>query len=153
CGFVVVLAASPPSRQAGAAAPHNCGRRILVGQACIGLGVTDGIALGWQERAENRPHSCLPWQCLYFLPEPQGHGALRETLPQVEGSLGLRAPAARLVCSGARRSAAGPSDRIPAASAASAMASSSSPVKGSTWWACMGGSSAGISCSSSSGTP
>ena len=26
-----------------------------------------------------------PWQCLYFLPDPQGQGALRETLPQVAG--------------------------------------------------------------------
>ncbi len=29
-----------------------------------------------------------PWQCLYFLPEPQGQGALRGTLPQVAGSFG-----------------------------------------------------------------
>ena len=29
-----------------------------------------------------------PWQCLYFLPLPQGHGSLRETLPQVAGSFG-----------------------------------------------------------------
>ena len=33
----------------------------------------------------------LPWQCLNFLPEPQGHGALRAILPQVAGSLGSRA--------------------------------------------------------------
>ena len=31
----------------------------------------------------------LPWQCLYFLPLPQGHKSLRATLPQVLGSLGL----------------------------------------------------------------
>ncbi len=36
----------------------------------------------------------LPWQCLYFLPEPQGHGALRCTRPQVEGSAGSTASAA-----------------------------------------------------------
>lgn len=30
----------------------------------------------------------LPWQCLYFLPLPQGHKSLRATLPQVFGSLG-----------------------------------------------------------------
>ena len=27
-----------------------------------------------------------PWQCLYFLPEPHGQGALRGTLPQLAGS-------------------------------------------------------------------
>ncbi len=32
-----------------------------------------------------------PWQCLNFLPEPQGQGALRETFPQVDGSFGLAA--------------------------------------------------------------
>ena len=26
------------------------------------------------------PQAILPWQCLYFLPEPQGHGSLRPTL-------------------------------------------------------------------------
>ena len=29
-----------------------------------------------------------PWQCLYFFPEPQGHGALRGVAAQVEGSAG-----------------------------------------------------------------
>ena len=29
-----------------------------------------------------------PWQCLNFLPEPHGQGALRPTFPQVEGSFG-----------------------------------------------------------------
>jgi len=29
-----------------------------------------------------------PWQCLYFLPEPQGQGALRGVAAQVEGSAG-----------------------------------------------------------------
>ena len=38
------------------------------------------------------PQACLPWQCLYFLPEPQGHSALRETRPQVDSSLGSTAP-------------------------------------------------------------
>src|SRR4051812_49236172 len=27
----------------------------------------------------------IPWHCLYFLPEPQGQGSLRPTLPQVDG--------------------------------------------------------------------
>jgi hypothetical protein len=31
-----------------------------------------------------------PWQCLYFLPEPQGQVSLRPTLPQVDWSLGFR---------------------------------------------------------------
>jgi len=34
----------------------------------------------------------LPWQYLYFLPEPQGQGALRETPVQLPGSLRSRAP-------------------------------------------------------------
>src|SRR5262245_19804995 len=100
------------------------------------------------------PQSCLPWQCLYFLPDPHGQSALRATLPQVEGSLGSRAAAALLVCSGDRLSAARPAatpGRAPAAIAASAIASSSSPLKGSTWWACIGGSSTGSN--SSSGGP
>ena len=42
----------------------------------------------------NTPQAYLPWQCLYFLPEPQGQTSLRPTLPQVEGSLALRASAA-----------------------------------------------------------
>ena len=29
-----------------------------------------------------------PWQCLNFWPEPHGQGALRGTLPQVDGSAG-----------------------------------------------------------------
>ena len=35
-----------------------------------------------------------PWQCLYFLPEPQGHASLRPTLPHVDGSFGSRSVAA-----------------------------------------------------------
>ena len=30
-----------------------------------------------------------PWQCLYFLPDPQGQASLRPTLPQVLGSFGI----------------------------------------------------------------
>jgi hypothetical protein len=29
-----------------------------------------------------------PWQCLYFLPDPHGHGAFRPDLAQVRGSAG-----------------------------------------------------------------
>ena len=56
-----------------------------------------------------RAGSCLkayagrPWHCLYFLPEPHGHGSLRPTLPQLDGSSGLRAgPTARRVAVGSR---------------------------------------------------
>jgi tripartite-type tricarboxylate transporter receptor subunit TctC len=35
-----------------------------------------------------------PWQCLYFLPEPQGQASLRPTLPQVAGSFGSRSAGA-----------------------------------------------------------
>ena len=35
-----------------------------------------------------RTQAIRPWHCLYFLPEPHGQGALRGTLPQVEGSAG-----------------------------------------------------------------
>src|SRR5690606_10090715 len=37
-------------------------------------------------RAWPPPAQCRrPWQCLYFLPDPQGQGALRPTLPQLSG--------------------------------------------------------------------
>ena len=39
----------------------------------------------FRPQAANRP-----WQCLYFLPEPQGQGSLRPTLPQLDGSFGSR---------------------------------------------------------------
>ena len=42
-----------------------------------------------------------PWQCLYFLPEPQGQGSLRPLAPQVAGSAGVDA-------GGERRAAAAP---------------------------------------------
>src|SRR5262249_7700474 len=62
-----------------------------------------------------------PWQCLYFLPEPQGQLSLRPTLPQLAGSFGLRAAAAAEVMPW-RASVSAP---------ARASASSSSPVEGS----------------------
>jgi len=49
-------------------------------------------ALGRNDASRGYPSD--PWQCLYFLPEPQGQGALRETLPQVPGSVGSTAAAA-----------------------------------------------------------
>src|SRR3546814_19241167 len=40
-----------------------------------------------------------PWQCLYFLPEPQGQGALRGVFFQVDASFGSTA-ALRPPCTG-----------------------------------------------------
>src|ERR1700737_2931578 len=76
-------------------------------------------------------HAYLPWQCLYFLPEPQGQSSLRPTLPQVSGFLGSRLAVA-----------AGTSE-------APANASSSSPVFGSNLCAAIGGNAG---CCSSGGT-
>src|SRR3978361_1736661 len=73
----------------------------------------------------------LPWQCLYFLPEPQGQSSLRPTLPHVAGFLGSRSTAG------------------PGTSEALANASSSSPVLGSNLWASIAGNSG---CWSSGGT-
>src|SRR5215475_7588501 len=72
-----------------------------------------------------------PWQCLYFLPEPQGHASLRPTLPQLVGSRGLR--------SAARAMPLLPLPTNAGASGASANAIWSSPVDGSTLWASMYG--------------
>ena len=47
------------------------------------------------EQARFRVQSGLPWQCLYFLPEPQGQGALRGVRDQVEGSAGFTPAACR----------------------------------------------------------
>src|SRR5262245_28152351 len=71
-----------------------------------------------------------PWQCLYFLPEPHGQASLRPTLPQLDGSLGLRAAAAAAApeVMPARASVSAP---------ARASASSSSPVEGSSLCASM----------------
>src|SRR6202011_1694991 len=80
------------------------------------------------KRPVSRPHAYLPWQCLYFLPEPQGQSSLRPTLPQVAGFLGSRLAVA-----------AGTSE-------APANASSSSPVLGSNLWASIGGNT-GCCCS------
>src|SRR4051812_25108475 len=69
-----------------------------------------------------QPQPYLPWQCLYFLPEPQGQSSLRPTLPQLAGFFGSRSI---LVC--------GTSD-------AEANAISSSPVFGSSLCTSIGGS-------------
>src|SRR5262249_30194052 len=85
--------------------------------------------LTWQFRAHgNRvdligPQPNLPWQCLNFLPEPHGHSSLRPTLPQLEGSFGLRSACA--------------SFPLPTKAGARAGAISSSPVVGSTLCASM----------------
>ena len=43
------------------------------------------------ERGEGKGcQAKAPWQCLYFLPEPQGQASLRPTLPQVAGFFGSR---------------------------------------------------------------
>ena len=60
------------------------------------------------------------WQCLYFLPEPQGQASLRPTLPQVEGLCGSRFGRRRR-----RRRSLG--SRSPSSK-------SSSPVVASMWW-------------------
>src|SRR6266540_1012024 len=64
--------------------------------------------------ASAQAHPYLPWQCLYFLPLPQGQSSLRPTLPQLAGLLGSRSAAA----------ASGTSEAL-------ANAISSSPVFGS----------------------
>src|SRR5260370_41727460 len=61
-----------------------------------------------------------PWQCLNFLPEPHGHTSLRPTLPQLVGSLGLRAALALVLAPALRAIVATASD----------IAISSSPVAG-----------------------
>src|SRR3979411_941070 len=78
-----------------------------------------------------------PWQCLYFLPEPQGQSSLRPTLPQLAGFFGSRLAALAL--------GAGASDTL-------ANAISSSPVLGSNLCASITGS-AGYSSSGGSFSP
>src|ERR1700744_3520380 len=79
-----------------------------------------------------KPYAYLPWQCLYFFPEPQGQSSLRPTLPQLAGLFGSRAAAA-----------------WDGTSEAWANAISSSPVSGLTLCASIGGSGG---CCSSGGT-
>src|SRR3954467_5257151 len=77
-------------------------------------------------------HPYLPWQCLYFLPLPQGQSSLRPTLPQDAGFCGSRSAAPDC----------GTND-------APANASAASPVFGSNLCASIGGSTG---CCSSGGT-
>ncbi len=37
----------------------------------------DGVLLRWGQGALSQAREGAPWQALYFLPEPHGHGALR----------------------------------------------------------------------------
>src|SRR5262249_25435668 len=77
-------------------------------------------------------HPKRPWQCLYFLPLPQGHSSLRPTLPQLAGFFGSRLTAAAAFDCGTK--------------VAPAKAISSSPVLGSNLCASITGS--GGACSS-----
>jgi hypothetical protein len=66
--------------------------------AAIRVAVSGRILRSHCHRLQGRQgFQTRPWQCLNFLPEPQGQGALRATLPQLEGSLGstARLPAVR----------------------------------------------------------
>src|SRR5450759_4433075 len=82
--------------------------------------------------AQSSPaHTYLPWQCLYFLPEPQGQSSLRPILPQLAGFFGSRLAVA-----------AGTSEAL-------ANDNSSSPVFGSNLCASIGGNAG---CWSSGGT-
>lgn len=74
-------------------------------------GARDGGNAVRQARSRAEAHQEMrPWQCLYLRPEPQGHGALRATLPQVVGSLGSRSSARawRKVPCGASAASASP---------------------------------------------
>src|SRR6185312_12542444 len=82
-----------------------------------------------------RPHAYLPWQCLNFLPEPQGQASLRPTLPHVVGSFGLRSATAVSPPAATALAVMGPPN-----------ARSSSPVFGSRWCASMNGSCEASSC-------
>src|SRR5436190_18558968 len=67
-----------------------------------------------------------PWQCLNFLPEPQGQDALRETLPQVAGSLGSTLGLVRGRCSVATPPPDGSAGSKPGSSACRAASAGSS---------------------------
>ena len=96
------LGASPAARlcadlsrlgRVEAGAPRHRRKRRRLGHA--GLTKTKTPARGrrflfWSPRL----YANLPWQCLNFLPEPQGHGSLRPTLPQLAGLFGLRSACA-----------------------------------------------------------
>ena len=83
----------------------------------------------------------LPWQCLYFLPDPQGQGSLRPTRPQLEGSFGSRSARRCASRAALRRKRRAPDCRAERVLRASP--SSFSPVAGSRCCANIGGSSAG----------
>src|ERR1700732_5072634 len=99
------------------------GRNRFIAPPDYGIDLTSGIA----ERRNKAiaPYAKRPWQCLYFLPEPQGQASLRPTLPQLAGLPASRSAAGTAV--------------IPCCASVSAPARasaiSSSPVAGSSLWA------------------
>src|ERR1700686_3670377 len=46
----------------------------------------DAVRVGTLKPQVERRHPREPWHCLNFLPEPQGQGSFRPTLPQREAS-------------------------------------------------------------------
>src|SRR5947208_13382993 len=82
-----------------------------------------------------------PWQCLNFLPEPQGQGALRETLPQVDGLLGSTLGLVRGRCSVATPPPVGSAGSKAGSSACRAARAGSSWI--SRIWAGGGGAGGG----------
>src|SRR4029077_11722691 len=93
-------------------------------QDCLTIARNDALSADDQRGRRGAPftQAYLPWQCLNFLPEPQGQSSLRPTLPQLAGFFGSRSAVA-----------AGTSEAL-------ANASSSSPVFGSNLCASMTGS-------------
>ncbi|SCB54694.1 hypothetical protein GA0061098_102947 [Bradyrhizobium shewense] len=63
---------------------HHGWRRFKSGQS------SRGDPLTHRTSNEKLHQAYRPWQCLYFLPEPQGQSSLRPTLPQLAGFLGSR---------------------------------------------------------------
>src|SRR6185295_17506211 len=90
-----------------------------------------------------RPQASCPWQCLYFLPEPHGHGALRligaSATPPSPSLCGIAG--CGMFMSGGRPAI---SPRVPA----SMSAVSSSAENGSRCWVMKSGSSGGGAASS-----
>ena len=75
-----------PNTTTAAAAPKAAATRPSSTRPSPGRGTPPGGPGGQAIR---------PWQCLYFLPEPQGHGALRGVCFQVLGSAGSATAAGR----------------------------------------------------------
>src|ERR1700733_14374418 len=90
-------------------------------------------------------HVYLPWQCLYFLPEPHGQASLRPILPQVFGSLGSRSATSANNGAATRLTSAEENPPPPIGSEMSPKPASFRPVCGSRCWNCIGGG-AGSGC-------